>query len=175
MDQNSSSNIKIHVQPEFLTLFSETELIKVVIETLEEDQNPTDSQVIVVITDDEEISSLNKQFRGIDKTTDVLAFGFKSQGLYYGSGSSSSSWSEDEEFIMPQEASQLLDLGEIFISFPQAERQAKSSNISTQKELNHLLSHGVLHLLGYDHRDPNEEREMNLKINKALNNGFGND
>ena len=114
-------------------LFSETELIKVVIETLEEDQNPTDSQVIVVITDDDEISSLNKQFRGIDKTTDVLAFGFKSQGLYYGSGSSSSSWSEDEEFIMPQEASQLLDLGEIFISFPQAERQAKSSNISTSQ------------------------------------------
>ena len=174
MDHKSSSNIKIHIQPEFLPVVSESELTQVVVDTLHQERNVSESHVSVVITDDEEINRLNKQFRGIDRTTDVLAFGFQTQGLFYGSGPSSSSWNENEPFILPPEASQLLDLGEIFISFHQAERQANSSNISTQKELHHLLSHGVLHLLGYDHRNPNEEHEMNLKIDKALSNGFGN-
>ena len=105
----------------------------------------------------------------------MLAFGFKTQGVYYGSDSPTSFWDEDEEFILPPDITTALDLGQIFISFPQAQRQAKTSNISTKKELNHLLSHGVLHLLGYDHRDPNEEHEMNLKIDQALKNGSGND
>ena len=175
MDQSLSPNITIHVDPDFVALISESELVKVVIDTLVEGETSTDAQVIIVITDDEEIQRLNNQFRGIDNTTDVLAFGFKTQGVYYGSDSPTSFWDEDEEFILPPDITTALDLGEIFISFPQAQKQAKTSNISTQKELNHFLSHGVLHLLGYDHRDPNEEHEMNLKIDEALKNGSGND
>ena len=175
MDPNSACNIEIHIQPEFRFSVSENTLKKVVENTLHQEQNCSESQVLIVITDDQEVRKLNKQFRGIDRTTDVLAFGFKIQGRYYGPGDSSSSWDENEEFIIPPEAAKALELGEIFISFPQAEKQAESSNYSTQKELNNLLSHGVLHLLGYDHRNPKEELEMNLKIGKALNHGFGND
>ena len=80
MDQSLSPNITIHINPDFVALISESELVKVVIDTLVEGETSTDAQVIIVITDDEEIQRLNNQFRGIDNTTDVPAFGFKTQG-----------------------------------------------------------------------------------------------
>lgn len=62
----------------------------------------------------------------------------------------------------------LLHLGEVIISYPTAERQARERGHPVQREVAHLLIHGVLHLLGYDHALPEEERLMQARENLYL-------
>lgn len=87
--------------------------------------------VSVLLTDDTEMQRLNRQYRGIDKTTDVLSF------------PSGDDW-----------------LGDIVISLPQCERQAAAQGVPVRQELSRLAIHGTLHLLGRDHRTPAELRAM---------------
>lgn len=92
------------------------------------------------LCNDREIRQLNREHRGIDKSTDVLAFA-------------------QDETLWPH----ILGngpLGDIAISVPTARRQAKFHNVSARHELAHLLAHGLLHLLGFDHAEPNEKRRM---------------
>jgi probable rRNA maturation factor len=90
------------------------------------------------ITDDAEMQDLNFRFRGIDKTTDVLSFG--------------------EDFTDPDLESRYL--GDIVISYPQAEIQANNRGHTTAEELQLLAIHGVLHLLGFDHGTETEKKKM---------------
>lgn len=120
----------------------------------------------VVIADDETVRELNKAYRGLDKTTDVLSFAFDNQGEYYGEGEPQSQWSEDIEFILPPGESH--DLGEVIISYPQAVQQAGEAGHSVQKEMAHLLAHGVLHVLGHDHIEPDEESAMKARESAIL-------
>ena len=90
------------------------------------------------ITDDAEMQDLNLRFRGIDKTTDVLSFG--------------------EDFIDPDLESRYL--GDVVISYPRAEDQANSRGHTAAEELQLLVIHGVLHLLGYDHGTGTEKKKM---------------
>ena len=102
---------------------------------------PSDaSGVTVLLTDDDTLRDLNRQFAGEDKVTDVLAFGS-------GSG-------------FPGDEGDAATLGDIAISIPQARRQAAAVGHSGDREIAILTAHGVLHLLGYDHAEPDEEREM---------------
>ena len=96
--------------------------------------------VTVLLTDDDTLRSLNRQFAGEDKVTDVLAF----------SGGA----------VFPGDATDAVPLGDIAISMPQARRQAAAAGHSEDREVAMLTAHGVLHLLGYDHAEPDEEREM---------------
>jgi probable rRNA maturation factor len=112
-----------------------------------------DGAVTIVVTDDQSIQELNERFLGIDAPTDVLSF-----PLVPG---------EDEEpFIVPDDTIQ--EIGEIVISLPTAERQAQESGISLEDEIAHLLTHGALHLIGYDHIDPEEDRRMRLREESLL-------
>lgn len=86
--------------------------------------------ISVLLTDDAEIRSLNKNFRSLDKTTDVLSFSMLET---YG------------------EAYTGEDLGDIVISLAKAYRQAKKYKVSEAEEVLRLLIHGMLHLFGYDH------------------------
>ena len=86
------------------------------------------------------LRDLNRQFAGEDKVTDVLAFGS-------GTG-------------FPGDDGAAATLGDIAISLPQARRQAAAAGHSEHREIAMLTAHGVLHLLGYDHAEPDEEREM---------------
>jgi len=88
-----------------------------------------EGEVSVVLGDDELLKRLNKEYRGIDRTTDVLAFGYRGH-------------------ILP-DVSHII--GEIIISVDAVYRQAKEYNHSFEKELSILLIHGALHILGYDH------------------------
>ena len=91
---------------------------------------PRTVEVSVLLVGDEEIQALNREYRQIDKPTDVLSF------------------SQNEDFIVPGKTSRLL--GDVVISLDTAERQADDAGQSLVDEVCQLAIHGVLHLLGYD-------------------------
>jgi probable rRNA maturation factor len=107
------------------------------------------SQVSIVVTGDDEIRDLNRQFAGEDHATDVLAFALQ----------------EGDDFTNPDDITRL---GEIVISFEAARRQADDAGHDTDSELAHLLVHGILHLLGYDHAEPDDELAMRAREQAIL-------
>lgn len=94
----------------------------------------------IVFVGDEEIHKINKQYRQVDRITDVISFAF-----------------EDNENIMYND---IRMLGDIYICIPQMKRQAKDFGHSEKRELSFLAVHGLLHLLGYDHMTKEEEKNM---------------
>ncbi len=103
-----------------------------------------DAELSVVLTDDATIHALNRTYRSIDRPTDVLAFAVR----------------EALSADVPEGAIPEGVLGDVVISIPQARRQAHDAARSLDDEVAMLLAHGLLHLLGYDHRDRREERRM---------------
>ena len=130
------------------------------------EQEDVRQAVSLVIADDKTVRSLNSEYRGLDKTTDVLSFAYDNEGEYYGEGEAPSEWSVDEEFVLPPGES--AGLGEVIVSYPQAVRQAEEARHSVKQELAHLISHGILHLMGHDHMDDEDEREMNTKERRVI-------
>ena len=106
----------------------------------------------IIIVDNDYIHKLNKEYRGIDRPTDVISFAL-----------------EDEENNVKLD---FRVLGDIYISLDKAYEQAKSYNHSFLRELSFLTIHGLLHLLGYDHMDK-EEEEIMFKKQEDLLNEFG--
>lgn len=103
------------------------------------------SGVTVVITGDDEIRALNREFLGNDAPTDVLSFPIKAV--------------DAEPFIAPDEETAGY-LGDVIISYPTAVAQAAEQGHTVMDELALLVVHGCLHLLGYDHTDEESERLM---------------
>ena len=99
----------------------------------------------IFVTDEGTVRRLNRDYAGEDTATDVLSFSLQ----------------EGEGFVQPSGA--VLPLGEVVISYPTAARQAAEQGRPTEAEVAHLLIHGLLHLLGYDHARPEEERTMRAK------------
>ena len=108
--------------------------------------------VTVLLTGDERLRSLNREFAGEDHITDVLSFPANSNA----------------EFQVPHDDSYVNQIGDIAISIPQTERQAIEKGMPFKRELAMLAIHGTLHLLGYDHAFPEEERVMFGKTDDAL-------
>lgn len=102
------------------------------------------AELSVLLTDDEGIRVLNREHRHKDKPTDVLSFPM------------------DESVPDPEGL-----LGDVAISLDTAERQARSRRRPLLEEVRFLLAHGVLHLIGYDHAEPEEKREM-VRMTKRL-------
>lgn len=109
----------------------------------------------VVLTDDATIRELNREHRGIDDVTDVLSF----------------SLTEGEEF--PSIEGETAMLGELVISFETATRQAAEHERTVGYEVAHLTIHGVLHLLGHDHAEAEEEAAMRGIEDRVLEALFG--
>ncbi len=105
-------------------------------------QGAPDVEVAIVITDDESLQELNRRFRGIDAPTDVLAFPNESRGPFVSAPG------------LPRY------LGDIAISYPRAAAQAAEAGHSVQAELQLLIVHGVLHLLGHDDQQEPERARM---------------
>ncbi len=102
-----------------------------------------DSEVSITLVDDKEIHRLNKQYRGMDKPTNVLSFELGDDVL----------------------------LGDIFISLDTVKREAKEAGISVEEHTAHMIVHGMLHLQGYDHIKDGEAKVMEgkeIKIMKTL-------
>lgn len=102
----------------------------------------------VIIVDNSYIHNLNKEYRGIDKETDVITFAL-----------------EDDKTFNPKKRV----LGDIYISFDKAKSQALEYNHSLERELSFLSVHGLLHLLGYDHMNSSDEKIMFNLQDKILN------
>ena len=120
--------------------------------------------VTVMITNDKQIRKLNREFKGEDEITDVLAF-----NTYTNDESTyKDKW---PDFTIGSQAN-AEQLGDIAISLPQVARQAKENGKATNTELAMLTIHGVLHLLGYDHRNPEEETVMFGKTEVILSKVF---
>ena len=94
----------------------------------------------VVFMEDEEIHQMNKEYRGVDRVTDVISFAF-----------------EDNNDLVYND---IRMLGDIFICIPQMKRQAEEYGHSEKRELSFLAVHGILHLLGYDHMNEDDEKVM---------------
>jgi len=110
-----------------------------------------EASLTVVIADDKEIQALNRQFRGVDAPTDVLAFAEEEAGQVFVDGSNEPSY-----------------LGDVIVSLPRARVQAAEQGHSTAQEIRLLVAHGVLHLLGYDHAASDEEAAMWARQNEIL-------
>ena len=120
----------------------------------------------LVIADDDTTRHLNREFRGLDETTDVLAFSTEHPGQWEGTGDRPPEVGPSEAFIEPTQ--QVDHIGEVIISLPQAARQAQPGPTGLERELATLVVHGVLHLIGLDHADPVQEAEMSLRTKEAL-------
>ncbi len=125
-------------------------LKKVVSETLEHAGVSQPTEVSLVITDDDTISRLNEEYRGAKGTTDVLSFSLNGPG----------------SFVLPPD--DLNTLGEVVISYPQASRQADEQGHQVDEEMALLTTHGLLHLMGYDHESEEEEEEMRRQEQQSL-------
>ena len=146
---------------------SRTWLRKVALRTLDVALPQESCQLSLAICDDDTIRRLNRQYRGVDEVTDVLAFSSHHPGSWEGGGLLPPvSQGCDEGFILPPK--ELPYLGEIIISYPQMSRQAASSGNSPEREMALLVVHGVLHLLGYDHQEPRERAAIEQKEREAL-------
>lgn len=121
------------------TTFDVEKVEQAVSETLIE-HNSVDCEVSVLLTDDPHIKQLNRDYREIDASTDVLAFAMQEGEDYSGLN--------------------IHILGDVVISLETAERQAESASHSLEQEVEFLTVHGVLHLLGYDHQSQTEASVM---------------
>jgi len=115
-------------------------------------------ELSILLINDSRMRALNRQYRGIDKTTDVLSF------PQYGA--------EAKDFRtsrLPNFQASTLVLGDIVINLQAAKRQAPEHGLSFREELRWLLIHGILHLIGYDHeRSKYAERKMRDKERELL-------
>lgn len=123
----------------------------VVTESLRSEGYNTDAEVGLIFVDDNYIRSLNAEYRGIDKPTDVLSFALN----------------EGEDMPEDEAAEDLL--GDIVISLPTAQRQAEEYGHSFAREMAYLTAHGSLHLLGYDHMTEEDRQVMRQKEEAIMN------
>ncbi len=106
-----------------------------------------DAELSLFLTDDETVHELNRTYRGVDKPTDVLSFSQRE-------GENLDEWDNL--------------LGDVIISVEKAQQQAEEYGHSMAREVAFLTVHGVLHLLGWDHEEAEDERHMMAKTEEIL-------
>ncbi len=141
--------------------FSCEELFRSVAEkVLSTEGCPFECEISLSLVGPEKIRELNREFRGIDKVTDVLSFPFlefETPGVFE---------DVDESSFNPENNE--LMLGDIVICLDRASSQAEEYGHSLKRELAFLIAHSMLHLLGFDHEEKEDERLMTDKQEKAL-------
>lgn len=101
--------------------------------------------ISVTLVDNDYIHEINRQYRHIDRPTDVISFAFLD---------------DNPERDTLFHSKQMVVLGEIYISIDKAKEQAQAYGHSLERELSFLFVHGLLHLLGYDHMNEDDEKKM---------------
>lgn len=147
-------NILFENNTDFNFDLSKRQLLNTVIEeTLKYENFTQDVEISLIIVTNDEIQKINSKFRNIDRPTDVLSFPL----IDFANG-------EEPDFT------ETVILGDIVISIEKAISQAEEYGHSLERELGFLTAHSMLHLLGYDHIDPEEEKIMFAKQKEILNN-----
>lgn len=119
-----------------------------------------DAEISLVIASQERVRQLNRDYLGKDAPTDVIAFSMLPAPTAGGESGVS-------PFVAPPDG--VSHLGEVIVSYPQAVIQAEEHHHPVKKELAILIIHGVLHVLGYDHAEPDQERQMRAREAEILN------
>jgi len=146
--------IEIFVEEKFRGMVDEGWVRRTAQTVLKAEEVATPYEVSMVFTDSERVKQLNRDYRGVNEPTDVLAFYMIPQK------------GTDDSFVLPPDG--VTRLGEVIISYPQAVEQAKEQGHSTERELALLIIHGILHLLGYDHEEPAEQAKMRERERELL-------
>jgi len=146
--------VEISVEEKFGGLVDEDRVRRIARHVLKAESIAPAYEVSLVFTDSETVQRLNRDYRGVDEATDVLAFGMLPQE------------EGDSSFALPPDG--ITRLGEVIISYPRAVEQAREQGHSVDKELALLIIHGILHLLGYDHEKPQEEAKMRAREKELL-------
>ena len=128
----------------------EKQFIEIIKTTLDYLKIEDDIEMSCILVDDEDIYQINKEYRHIDRSTDVISFALEDNEQFYIEG-------------MPR------SIGDIFISVDHARIQAQEYGHSLKREMCFLFTHGLLHLLGYDHMNEDDEKEMFSLQKEILN------
>lgn len=156
--------IQIEYETEIqLELEYEKIITDVINEAMDFEDCPFESEVNVILTDNEEIHRINLEFRGIDRPTDVLSFPL----VDYEIPADFSRLEEDAEDYFNLETGELM-LGDIVISVEKVKEQAAAYGHSEERELAFLTAHSMLHLFGYDHMEEEERLVMEQKQEEIL-------
>jgi metalloprotein, YbeY/UPF0054 family len=127
----------------------ENDFMKIIETTLDDLKIDDDIEMSCVLVDDERIHEINREYRQIDRATDVISFALEDNDQFYVDG-------------MPR------NIGDIFISVDHAKSQAEEYEHSLRREMCFLFTHGLLHLLGYDHMNEEDEKVMFSKQKEIL-------
>ncbi len=123
------------------------EYLDEVITKVFEHENVHNAICSIIFVNNEEIHQINKERRGVDRATDVISFAL-----------------EDS----PDDFDEFRILGDIFISIPKMQEQAKEYGHSEKRELSFLVVHGLLHLLGYDHMKSKKDEEIMFSLQDEI-------
>ena len=130
---------------------------------LDSEECPYESQVNLLLTDNEGICEFNRENRGIDRPTDVLSF----PNVEYEIPANFSIVEEQEAAYFDPDTGELI-LGDIIISVDKVAEQAESYGHSQKREFAFLVAHSMLHLCGYDHIDSKEEEKVMIDKQEAV-------
>ena len=121
-------------------LYKDYDYLNEVLNITLEHENVNNACFSVIFVNEDEIKKINKEYRGIDRVTDVISFAF-----------------EDSDDLVYND---IRVLGDIYVCIPKMIEQAKEFGHSEKRELSFLCVHGLLHLLGYDHMEKEDEKVM---------------
>lgn len=161
--------VQINFWDEITEEINEEELAlakKVIEHILQKEGCPFDCEVNLTLTDNDGIQAVNKEFRDMDKPTDVLSFPnceFDTPGEF------SQFRDEDVYFDCFNPENDFFVLGDIMISRDKMLAQAEEYGHGVTREYAFLIAHSVLHLIGYDHMEEEEAKHMEAKQNEYLN------
>lgn len=161
MQEESKKRSIEFVQIEFIDIeedLSYNKIIEKVIQEAFKEENLEELNLCVniILTTPNNIRQINKKYRNIDKETDVLSFPM---------------FQKEEINLMKENGNDILDiLGDIVISIDRVKNQAQEYGHSFERELSYMVVHGFYHLMGYDHIEENQKKDMREKEEKLLNN-----
>ena len=145
--------INIDIKPPYRGRLTQKWLRGIVDAALSAEKVDRPVELSLIITGDKEVHKLNRDYRGIDRTTDVISFALNEDV-------------DGTDFVTPPD--KISRLGEVIISYPQAATQAKANKQTIKAEMAWLVVHGLLHLLGYDHQGDASEAVMRKREDKIL-------
>lgn len=137
---------------------------QVIRETMHQENCPYEVEVTLVLTDSEDIRRANREFRGIDRETDVLSF----PAVDFAVPADYQTVEEQEDIFLDPDSGELV-LGDIMICVPRLRSQAAEYGHGEKREYAFLIAHSLLHLLGYDHMEADEAAQMEARQEQILN------
>ncbi len=150
--------IETFIQEEYEELVERDYLVRYAVAALEAEGVAGPLELGIAVVDDEQVQELNRQYRGLDEPTDVLSFAMDE--------ANDAEDQTGDTFVSAPDG--VLHLGEVIIAYPFSLREAISGGRFIDKHIAHLVVHGILHILAYDHEEPEDEKVMRAREEAVL-------